>query len=88
MAWPEELHDQLGEGFPPPRAGEPESLRRDIADELSDHLACSLEREMWHTKDEVAARRAVREMAASARIADYVELVTKRELKKTAPRYF
>jgi len=59
LAWPEELHDQLGEGFPPPRAGEPESLRRDIADELSDHLACSLEREMWHTKDEAAARRAV-----------------------------
>jgi hypothetical protein len=34
-----------------------------------------------------AARRVAREMAAGARVADCVELVTRRELKNSAPRF-
>ena len=43
---------------------------------------------MVHARTPAAARRVVREMAESARLDDYVQLVTRRELKKTAPRYF
>ncbi len=43
---------------------------------------------MVHARTLAAARRAVREMSTGSRVADYVELVTKRELKKTAPKYF
>ena len=32
--------------LPAPRDDEPESLRRDIVDELADHLQCSLQREL------------------------------------------
>jgi hypothetical protein len=35
MAW----HEAIERGFPPPYRGEPGNLRRDIADELADHLA-------------------------------------------------
>ncbi len=42
---------------------------------------------MVHARTLAAARRAVREMAAAARLDDYVQLVTRRELKKSAPRF-
>jgi hypothetical protein len=37
--------------LPPPADDEPSSLRRDIADELGDHLACALRRELVKTND-------------------------------------
>ena len=43
---------------------------------------------MVHAPTLAAARRVVREMARASRAADYLELVTRRELKKSAPRYF
>ena len=42
---------------------------------------------MVHARTLADARRVVREMSEGARIADYVELVTRRELKKSAPRF-
>ena len=42
---------------------------------------------MIHARTLAAARRVVREMAEGARVGDYVELVTRRELKKSAPRF-
>lgn len=39
------LPDDLAADLPPPRDDEPASLRRDIVDELADHLACALARE-------------------------------------------
>jgi hypothetical protein len=45
--------------MPPPNPDEPASLRRDIADELGDHLACSFARERQRTDDDETARRAV-----------------------------
>lgn len=42
MRWPEAGADP----FPAPRRREPENLRRDILDELADHLALSVEEEM------------------------------------------
>jgi hypothetical protein len=39
------LPDDIAANLPPPRDDEPASLRRDIVDELADHLACALERE-------------------------------------------
>lgn len=41
MNWDETILDRL----PPQRDNEPSSLRRDIADELADHLACAAQRE-------------------------------------------
>lgn len=43
---------------------------------------------MIHAPTLAAARRVVREMAKDSGVDDYVELVTRRELKKSAPRYF
>ncbi len=43
---------------------------------------------MVHAPTLAAARRVVREMARAGGLTDYVELVTRRELKKSAPRYF
>ena len=39
------LPDDIAANLPPPRDDEPASLRRDICDELADHLACALDRE-------------------------------------------
>lgn len=47
------------EGLPPRRGNEPGSLRGDIADELADHLACALSRELRRTDDPAAAEKAV-----------------------------
>jgi hypothetical protein len=38
--------DDIAADLPAPRDDEPESLRRDIVDELSDHLHCALHREL------------------------------------------
>ncbi|WP_417385442.1 hypothetical protein [Gimesia sp.] len=57
MDWPEiSIED-----FPPRRDDEPSSLRQDIIDELSDHFACALNRELLKNPDEQLARRRVLE---------------------------
>ncbi len=45
--------------LPAPFDGEPESVRKDIADELADHLACAYRRELLLTADDQTARRNV-----------------------------
>ena len=57
MDWSEAIEQHL----PARRDDEPESLRRDIADELGDHLACALEREQRRCPDEQTARNSVLE---------------------------
>lgn len=52
MSWPPEISPDL----PAPRDDEPESLRRDIADELADHLQSAFVRELHATRDEAAAK--------------------------------
>lgn len=55
MAWPEiSIED-----FPPRRDDEPSSLRQDIIDELSDHFACALNRELLKNSDEQLAKQRV-----------------------------
>lgn len=49
-------HDQLESALPPPRDDEPANLRRDIADELADHLECAMQRELTRTDDAHQAR--------------------------------
>jgi len=49
----------VGEGFGPHREGEPAELRRDITDELTDHLDCAMRRELVATPDERTAERKV-----------------------------
>jgi len=51
--------EAVGEGFGPHREGEPAELRRDIIDELTDHLDCAMRRELVATPDERAAERKV-----------------------------
>jgi hypothetical protein len=46
----------LAAELPEPRDDEPESLRRDILDELADHLACSYRRELLSGADAESAR--------------------------------
>ena len=55
MSW----HEQVQAGLPSPRDGEPSELRRDIADELADHLTCALQRERKRTDDESTAYKSV-----------------------------
>lgn len=57
MSWAEVITESL----PPRRGDEPGSLRADIADELADHLACAMKRELRRTDDEAAAERKVLE---------------------------
>jgi len=47
------------EDFPPKRDDEPSSLRQDIIDELSDHFACALNRELLKNPDEQLAKQRV-----------------------------
>jgi len=47
----------LSAELPPPRDDEPETLRQDILDELSDHLACSTRKELLAGADADSARR-------------------------------
>ena len=44
---------------PAPRDDEPTSLRQDIVDELSDHLACAFHRELVKSGDDATARQRV-----------------------------
>lgn len=55
MTWPPDIANEL----PAPRDDEPASLRRDIADELADHLLSSFTRELHFTPKEPAAREKV-----------------------------
>ncbi|HAW26628.1 MAG TPA: hypothetical protein DCY03_00705, partial [Planctomycetaceae bacterium] len=55
MNWPE----LSIEDFPPRRDDEPSSLRQDIIDELSDHFACALNRELLKNPDEQIAKQRV-----------------------------
>ena len=52
-------HTDVLADLPAPFEGEPESVRKDIADELADHLACAYRRELLLTVDEQAARQNV-----------------------------
>ncbi len=51
--------DDIAAHFPPPHDGEPASLRRDIRDELADHLDCALQHETRRTEDLNQARASV-----------------------------
>lgn len=52
------LCEELRRAMPGPHEREPRSLRRDIEDELADHLACSIERERARGLGEPQARAA------------------------------
>lgn len=66
MEWP----DSLAASFPAPRDDEPESLRQDIADELADHLQCSVDRHLLSNTDLDSARsRALQRFGDPRRIA-------------------
>jgi len=51
------FEEDLAAELPRPRDDEPESLRRDVLDELADHLACSYRRELLSGADAESARR-------------------------------
>ncbi len=53
--------DVLSAHLPPPRDVEPAGLRRDILDELADHLGCAYNRELLRGADSGEARRRVME---------------------------
>jgi hypothetical protein len=55
VSWPADIT----EGLPGPRGDEPADLRRNIVDELADHLGCAMTRELRRTKDETEAQRNV-----------------------------
>ena len=54
-----ELPEALDGKLPAPRGDEPASLRQDIVDEVSDHLQCSLDRELVGASDINQARQNV-----------------------------
>ena len=51
--------NEIAESLPPAHRVEPPSLRAEILDELADHLACAMQRELRRTPDVKAARKAV-----------------------------
>lgn len=55
MSWPPDIADEL----PAPQEDDPPSLRRDILDELADHLSCAFTRELHLTAEESRARHNV-----------------------------
>lgn len=57
MSWREDIIAHLPP--PPPDDERQADLRRDIVDELADHLSCAMQRELRKTDDARAARRAV-----------------------------
>jgi hypothetical protein len=57
VSWHEDITAYLPP--PPPEDERQADLRRDIVDELGDHLSCAMQRELRKTSDERAARRAV-----------------------------
>ena len=54
-----DYRDTISAELPPTRDDEPASLRRDIVDELADHLACSYNRELLRGADATEARQRV-----------------------------
>src|SRR5262245_32616076 len=52
-----DFRDSLSAEMPAPRDDEPSSLRQDILDELTDHLACSYNRELLRGANPGEARR-------------------------------
>jgi hypothetical protein len=56
---PMDFRDGLSALFPPPRDDEPASLRHDIINELSDHLACAYNRELLRGADSSVAQQFV-----------------------------
>jgi hypothetical protein len=54
-----DFRDTLSEGLPAPRDDEPAEVRRDIVDELADHLSCSYSRELLRGSQPGAARQRV-----------------------------
>ena len=56
-----DFREGLSALLPPPRDDEPASLRHDIIDELSDHLACAYHRELLRGVDSTVARQRVLE---------------------------
>ena len=55
------INEDVLADLPPARDDEPSSLRRDIADELGDHLACAFHRELVKSGDEAEAKDRVLE---------------------------
>ena len=56
-----DFREGLSALLPPPRDDEPASLRHDIIDELSDHLACAYHRELLRGVNSTVARQRVLE---------------------------
>ncbi|MGO9924275.1 MAG: hypothetical protein ACLQIB_57490 [Isosphaeraceae bacterium] len=56
-----DFRQTLSAELPPPRDGEPPSVRQDILDELTDHLACAYKRELLRGADANAAQARVLE---------------------------
>jgi hypothetical protein len=56
-----DFHDTLSALLPPARDDEPPTLRRDILDELGDHLACAYNREILRGASSQVARQRVLE---------------------------
>jgi hypothetical protein len=54
-----DFRDGLSALLPPPRDDEPASLRHDIINELSDHLACAYNRELLRGADSSVAQQRV-----------------------------
>ena len=52
--------EDLAAALPAPRDDEPDTLRQDILDELRDHLACAMQRDMIASPDEATAQQSVR----------------------------
>src|SRR5438309_2371033 len=56
---PMDFRDTISAGLPGPWDDDPEGARRDIVDELADHLACSYNRELLRGVDANEARQRV-----------------------------
>ncbi|QDT96185.1 hypothetical protein [Gimesia aquarii] len=76
MVWPEISI----ENFPPERDDEPSSLRQDILDELTDHFACALNRELLKNSDQQLAReRVIKQFGDPVKIAHQLWLDAMKE---------
>lgn len=67
MDTPEALLEELRRSFPGPHEREPSNLRKDIEDELADHLALATERERARGLDDQSARAAAIERFGNPR---------------------
>jgi len=74
------IGDSLHDDLPAPHPDEPPRLRDDIADELNDHLACAMRRELLKDNDDKAAtKRVLARFGNPARIARQLYLVAMKE---------